>query len=94
MINDKSLVWRTYAIVLKFNTKYFDLTMKVIIQWKGEKGEQRHIYRREMEGKEDQEKGLRGREREINKWRPPYQRLIIYHVQIYATIMSINQRIG
>ena len=67
MINDKSLVWRTYANVLKINTKYFNLTMKVIIQWKGEKGEQRHIYGREMEGKEDQEKGLRGREREINK---------------------------
>ena len=36
--------------------------MKVIIQWKGEKGELRHIHGREMEGKEDQEKGLRGKE--------------------------------
>ena len=62
MISDKSFVWRTYANVLKINTKYFNLTMKVIIQWKGEKGEQRHIYGREMEGKEDQEKGLRGKE--------------------------------
>ena len=31
---EKSLVWKTYAIVLKYNTIYFDLTMKAIIQWR------------------------------------------------------------
>ena len=44
MKNEKSLVWKTYAIVLGNNTKYFGLTMKTIIQWKGgERGKQDNL---------------------------------------------------
>ena len=53
MKNEKSLVWKTYAIVLGDNTIYFDLTMQAIIQWKGRTERDRKFIGEEMGKKED-----------------------------------------